>query len=136
MDFFYKPPVQRADECQELEKNYMTCLLQKALKDRVFNNRCNMDSILWYHLECPQSSAEFDEPDTFKLKFRDLFAAQKFDREIMEQPLEHMERLRKEYNSNVGPDDIRLRTEVQDFMQEYKAQDPIRVPDEEVTELY
>ena len=136
MDFFYKPPVQRADECQELEKNYMTCLLQKALKDRVFNNRCNMDSILWYHLECPQSAAEFDEPDTFKLKFRDLFAAQKLDREIMEQPLEHMERLRKEYNSNVGPDDIRLRTEVQDFMQEYKAQDPIRVPDEEGTELY
>ena len=47
-----------------------------------------------------------------------------------------MERLRKEYDSNVGPDDIRLRTEVQDFMQEYKAQDPKRVPDEEPTELF
>ena len=80
-----------------------------------------MDSILWYHLECPQRASEFDDPDTFKLKFRDLFAARKLDDEIMMKEPEHMERLRREYNSNVGPDDIRLRTEVQDFMQEYKA---------------
>ena len=35
MDFFYKPPIQRPDECAALEENYMNCLLQKSLKDRV-----------------------------------------------------------------------------------------------------
>ena len=79
MDFFYKPPAERPDECKELEKNYMTCLLQKAMKDRVMTNKCNMDSILWFHLECPQRSAQFDDEDTFKLKFRDLFAQNKLD---------------------------------------------------------
>ena len=53
MDFFYKAPAQRPDECKVLEMNYMNCLLQKAMKDRVMNNRCVMDSILWYHMECP-----------------------------------------------------------------------------------
>ena len=74
MDFFYKAPSERPDECTELEKNYMNCLMQKAVKDRVFNNKCNMDSILWFSLECPIRHALFDDPDTFKLKFRDMFA--------------------------------------------------------------
>ena len=54
-------------------------LLQKAMKDRVMTNKCNMDSILWFHLECPQRSSQFDDEDTFKLKFRDLFAQNKLD---------------------------------------------------------
>ena len=48
-----------------------------------------------------------------------------------------MKKLRQEYDTNVGPDDIRLRHEVQDFMQEYKALNPERnSPEEEVTELF
>ena len=43
--------------------------------------------------------------------------------------------MRLEYNMNVGPDDIRYRTEVQDFMQEYKDQDPIRNPPDAPMEL-
>ena len=74
MDFFYKPPVQRPDECGALEENYINCLMQKSLKDRVFNNKCVMDSILCFHLECPRHAMAFDDPDTFKLKFRDFFA--------------------------------------------------------------
>ena len=62
MDLFYKPPQQRPDECAALEENYMNCLLQKAMRDRVFNNRCVMDSILWFHLECPKAAAKFDDP--------------------------------------------------------------------------
>ena len=57
MDFFYRPPIERADECEALETNYMNCLLQKSMKDRVFNNKCVMDSILWFHLECPKTAA-------------------------------------------------------------------------------
>ena len=74
MDFFYKSPMQRPDECKALEENYMNCLLQKALKDRVFNNKCVLDSVLWFHLECPKSVQAFDDPNTFKLKFRDFFS--------------------------------------------------------------
>jgi hypothetical protein len=35
MDYFYAPPLQRDDECAALEDNYMNCLMQKALKDKV-----------------------------------------------------------------------------------------------------
>ena len=57
MDFFYKPNSARPDECKVLEENYTNCLLQKSLKDRVMNNKCVMDSILWFHLECPKQAA-------------------------------------------------------------------------------
>ena len=52
----------------------MNCLMQKAMRDRVLTNRCNMDSILWFHLECPKNVAKFDDPIEFKRKFRDFFA--------------------------------------------------------------
>ena len=77
MDIFYKPPLQREDECDALEENYMNCLMQKALRDRVFNNRCNLDSILWFHLECPKSVSKFDNPIEFKRKWKDFFAYQR-----------------------------------------------------------
>ena len=35
MDLFYKPPLQSKSECMALEKNYMNCLMQKAIKDKV-----------------------------------------------------------------------------------------------------
>jgi hypothetical protein len=33
-----------------------------------------MDSILWFHLECPKAAARFDNPVEFKRKFRDFLA--------------------------------------------------------------
>ena len=83
MDFFYRPPSQRKDECDALEENYINCLMQKAIKDRVVTNKCVMDSILWFHMECPKRVAEFDHPDTFKMKFRDFFGQQKMDAQII-----------------------------------------------------
>ena len=74
MDQFYKPPLQRPDECRTLEINYMNCMLQKALKDKVMTNKCVMDSILWFHLECPREAARFDDKHEFKRKWRDFFA--------------------------------------------------------------
>lgn len=74
MDLFYKPPLQRPDECTALEENYMNCLFQKALRDRVQNNRCVLDSILWFHLECPKAAAQFDNSLEFKRKVRDFLA--------------------------------------------------------------
>jgi len=94
MDFFYKPPVERPDECQALEDNYMNCLVQKSLKDHVMNNRCVLDSILWFHLECPKSAENFDDPQLFKVKFRDYFANLKEDAQLLYEKPEHMERLK------------------------------------------
>ena len=54
MDLFYRPPLQRNDECEKLEENYMNCLYQKALNDKVYTNTCVLDSVLWFHLECPK----------------------------------------------------------------------------------
>lgn len=45
MDYFYKPPTQRTDECQALEDNYISCLMQKALDDNVTNHRCSYNSV-------------------------------------------------------------------------------------------
>lgn len=131
MDFFYKPPIQRPDECGALEDNYINCMMQKALKDRVQNNKCVMDSILWFHLECPRHAAAFDDPGHFKLKFRDFFAHQKLDAQILFEKPEHMEKLRREYDSNASPDDTRYKPAVASFMQEFKEHDPIRVPEED-----
>ena len=84
MDIFYKPPMQRADECKALEENYMNCLMQKALKDKVLVNRCVLDSVLWFPLECPRAFGKFDDPVEFKKKFRDFFSQNK---SIMEHQL-------------------------------------------------
>ena len=85
MDMFYKPPMQRKVECDALEKNYMNCLMQKSLKDKVFVNGCNLDSVLWFHLECPRASGQFDDPIEFKKKFRDYFANMKSVRDARQQ---------------------------------------------------
>ena len=83
MDMFYKPPMQRQVECDALEKNYMNCLFQKSLKDKVFVNGCVLDSVLWFHLECPRASGKFDDPVEFKKKWRDYFANAKSVRDAM-----------------------------------------------------
>ena len=83
MDLFYKPPLMRKDECSYLERNYMNCLLQKALKDKVYTNRCTLDSVLWFHVECPKHIEQFDDPLQFKLKFKKFFEQIKGDNDIM-----------------------------------------------------
>jgi len=77
MDFFYKPPLERWDECAALEENYTNCLFQKAVKDKVFTNKCVLDSILWFKLECPKTHSKWDDPAYFKSKIRDFFAHQR-----------------------------------------------------------
>ncbi len=45
-----------------LERNYINCVLQKALKDKIPTNSCSVEHILWYHLECPDYAKKWDEP--------------------------------------------------------------------------
>lgn len=129
MDFFYKPNAARPDECKVLEENYMNCLLQKAMKDRVTNNKCVLDSILWFHLECPKQAAAFNDPDSFKYKFRDLFATIKADAEVLYTP-DITDKLRVEYDTSRSPDDVGYKREIGSFMQDYKQHHPGRVVDE------
>ena len=131
MDFFYKPPIQRPDECEVLERNYMNCMLQKALKDRVYNNRCNMESILWYHLECPQAKDKFDDPVEFKIKWRDFFAqVHAGAKHIIDPDNEEVKRVRNEFDSHLYPEDIKIRPEAHAFLMEKAALTPVVTPAE------
>jgi len=56
-----------------LEANYLNCLLQKALKDKVPINSCNLEHVLWYHLECPDYLKKFDDPKHEKYLKRQMF---------------------------------------------------------------
>ena len=83
MDYFYLPPTQRPKECNKLEENYMNCLVQKAMKDHVMTNKCVLDSVLWFHIECPKYVAKFDDPAQFRAKVRDFFSWQNREAKII-----------------------------------------------------
>ncbi len=126
MDLFYKPPLQRPDECSALEENYMNCLLQKAMRDRVLTNRCVMDSILWFHLECPKAAAKFDDPLEFKRKFRDFFAETRTAAEQITYTSEEARRVKDEYNHIAYPEDVREKKEYRLFQETFKQYSPVQ----------
>ena len=131
MDLFYKPPLQRPDECSALEENYINCLLQKSLRDRVLTNRCNMDSILWFHLECPKAVAKFDDPFEFKRKFRDFFADVRTAGENATSTSEETRRIADEYTHISYPEDVREHKEYRLFQDTFKQFSPVLHPEPE-----
>ena len=131
MDLFYKPPLQRHDECEALEENYMNCLLQKAMRDRVFNNRCVMDSILWFHLECPKNASKFDDPIEFKRKFRDFFAQTRTAAQNITSQSESARRIRDEYEHFAYPEDVREHKEYRLFRDTFEKYSPVAHPESE-----
>ena len=131
MDIFYKPPESRNDECQALEENYMNCLLQKALKDRTNIDRCNLDSVLWFHLECPRSVAKFDDPMTFKSKVRDWFADLRHGMKVVSDMSEEDLKLQKEFGTNAYPEDIKNKPEILKFQEEFDKHSAILTPEDE-----
>ena len=131
MDIFYKPPLQRPDECRALEENYMNCLLQKALKDKVMNNRCVLDSILWYHLECPKEVAKFDDPVEFKRKWRNFFAQTKASAELILSQSDTAKRIDQEFGHVQYPEDVKEKIQLRAFPDEFKHLSPILHPEPE-----
>lgn len=129
MDIFYKPAMQRPDECRALEENYMNCLLQKALKDKVMNNRCVLDSILWYHLECPKDVAKFDDPVEFKRKWRNFFAQTKASAELIFNESDSLKRVQQEFGHVQYPEDVKEKISLRSFPDEFKHLSPILYPD-------
>ena len=126
MDTFYKPPVQRRVECGALEDNYMNCLFQKAMQDKVFVNRCVLDSVLWFHLECPRAAAKFDNPIEFKKKFRDFFAHNKSIADSVRQNMSNADkRVQKQYGFQGGyAEDVKINKKAAKFLQEFKHLSP------------
>jgi hypothetical protein len=108
MDYFYKPPLQRDDECQALEDNYMNCLMQKALKDKVLVNKCVLDSVLFFPLECPKWHAKFDDPVEFKLKWKKFIAETKSTANYWLYESDKDKKLKKEFSHALYPEDIRV----------------------------
>ena len=131
MDIFYKPPLQRPDECEALEENYMNCLMQKAMKDNVIANKCVMDSILWFHLECPKSAAKFDDRVELKRKFRDFLALTKTQAEDVMKQSDASKRMQQQYAHVPYPEDVKQRSNVIEFTDEFKHLDPEKFPESE-----
>ena len=131
MDLFYKPALERFDECAALEDNYMNCLFQKALKDRVVSNMCNLDSILWFHLECPKASSKFDNPIEFKRKVGNFLAEQKTYQENINDRSEEYQRVASTYKGISYPEDLKERKELRQYQEIFDQHSPSLRPEPE-----
>ena len=107
----------------------MNCLFQKALKDNVMVNRCMLDSVLWFHVECPKASAKFDDPIEFKKKFRDFFAQNKAIVEASRYKSKAAKVVDKNYGFASGyPEDSVQNKKVLKFAEEFEKYSPNQIP--------
>ena len=103
-----------------LEENYMNCLMQKALKDKITVNRCVLDSILWFHTECPRAASEFDDPVEFKRKFRNFFASNKSIADNARFQTKEMRKMKEQYGFQSGyAEDYKLNKKAVKFNEEF-----------------
>ena len=103
----------------------MNCLMQKALKDHVMVNRCVLDSVLWFHVECPRWADKFDDPVEFKKKFRDFFAHNKSIYDNLNQKTRAQERIKKAYGyQSAYPEDMQVDKRAQKYMEEFRKFSP------------
>ena len=84
-----------------------------------------MDSILWFHLECPKARDAFDDPVEFRLKWRHFFAQQNaMQKDVYRTDDHERDRIRKEFDANLYPEDVKFRPEAEKFFTEFKQYDP------------
>mmetsp|Transcript_76113 Transcript_76113/g.88490 ORF Transcript_76113/g.88490 Transcript_76113/m.88490 type:complete len:82 (+) Transcript_76113:35-280(+) len=72
MQVKYRPPSNDKDECAMLEKNFLTCLKEKAAKDEVPKLTCKVENILWFILECPTKYSNYEDPTKLRNIFRQV----------------------------------------------------------------
>ena len=97
------------DEALKVEREYhmLNCMLQKALNDKVVVNRCVLDSVLWFHLECPKWANKYDDPIEFKRKWRDFFSQIKSTHEAVTARTKTSELMQNMYGyQSAYPEDI------------------------------
>ena len=89
-----------------------------------------MDSILWFHLECPKARDAFDDPVEFRLKWRHFFAEQKaMQKDFYGDPDDQAEiRVRREFDANLYPEDVKFRPVADQFFKEQLQHDPFIHP--------
>ena len=68
-----------------------------------------MDSILWFHLECPKARDKFDDPTEFRIKWRDWFAENNAHAKALLTEEDEIKRIRKEFDAHIYPEDIKIR---------------------------
>jgi hypothetical protein len=73
-DLFYVPPKENLKECRWLEKNYISCLIQKGLRDRIPESICSENHIIYFHLECPSWIKKFEGEQGKQYIKRQIFA--------------------------------------------------------------
>ena len=95
------------------------------------SNRCVLDSVLWFHLECPRAVAKFDNPMEFKRKVRDFLAEQRTNAENILNMSPEDKRIKDEYAFTKYPEDVKEVKELRQFKEIFKQYDPERKPDED-----
>jgi hypothetical protein len=89
-----------------------------------------MDSLLWFHVECPKEASKFDDPIEFKRKFRNFFAYQRASAELLFRKTDEQKALQAEFGHARYPEDIKSKSEIVAFKDEFKQHDPYRNPGE------
>ena len=92
-------------------------------------NRCVLDSVLWFHLECPRAASQFDDPVEFKKKFRDFFATNKSIAEASRYKSQAAKRVEKAYGyQSAYPEDVTMVQKVKKFADEFEKYSPNAQP--------
>ncbi|CAD8066871.1 unnamed protein product [Paramecium sonneborni] len=66
MEVKYRPPLNDVNECNWLEKNFISCLKEKSVKDDLPKRVCKVENILWFFLECPERSGPYEDTDQLR----------------------------------------------------------------------
>ena len=82
----------------------MNCLYQKAINDNVLSNKCILDNVLWFHLECPKWIDLWDNPNYFKYKMRN-YINEKIVTELKEEMTAERSVKQSSYNTFTYPED-------------------------------
>jgi hypothetical protein len=81
MDIPYKPPMNFGPECDMLERNYVTCLNEKSVRDVNVPMKCNVERILWFNVDCPTRFEKFTTPHGLRSVYKKFKAGAYADEE-------------------------------------------------------
>ena len=98
----------------------------------MFVNKCNLDSVLWFPIECPRAFGKFDDPNEFKRKWRDYFTELKALKETMGPQTATQARLKRQDDyESAYPEDLVEHKKAAKIMKELQRFSPSITPKEE-----
>ena len=79
-----------------------------------------LDSVLWFHLECPKWVQKFDEPEHFKGKFREYFSELRQMKQEDEDFQKHFHQAQEAKKLHIRyPQSIRQVQKVKEFSEDF-----------------